>query len=143
MLPSKEKIMETIKKEFEALKLGKITYIAAAAVLVLAIVLAIVAPNTEGYLRAWQTCPWLSYLLGVLALGEGIVLYAHTIVVKGSNLGNYLGIAGIVLGVFWLVTDIIANSITAWWWLGLIIAIVVGVLCYFVPGLVEKYILKK
>lgn len=131
--------MNGLKKQIEDLKLNKFTLIAAAAVLVAAIVLAIVAGVVEGGLNLWHVAPWLSALLGVLACGEGLVLYLHYFYAKSSALCKWLGICLLVIGCFWAVVEGVGF---AKWWIGLISAVAIGLITYFVPFIIEKYLNK-
>ena len=123
---------------FAGLKLNKFTYIAAAAVLVLAIVLSVV----EGTTSNTPARNWFWMLAGVFCLGEGIVLYVHGVSAKASNACILLGVILTALGALWLVTDIFVNgnlgSVGSGWWVGLIAAVVVGAAFYFIPVLAKN-----
>jgi len=133
-----EKMKKNNKGFIAELKLNKFTYIAAAAVLVLAIVLAIV----EGTTSNTPARNWFWMLAGVLCLGEGIVLYVHGVVAKASNVCVLAGVILTALGALWLATDILVNGEFggegSGWWLGLIVGVVVGAACYFIPVLAKK-----
>lgn len=124
---------------FAGLNFNKFTYIAAAAALVLAIVLAVIESSVAD-------CParnWFWMLAGVFCLGEGIVLYVHGITAKASNVCILAGVVLTALGVLWFVTDICVNGgssnvVGSGWWVGLIACVVVGLACYFIPVLVKK-----
>ena len=128
-------------KEVKELNIKPATVIAMCAVCVLAIVYAIVTGTTTGISHARN---WFWALVGVLCLGEGIVLYVHSIVASSSKLLRICSVAAVALGTFWLFMDIIFNGGISGtqrfggWWLGLIFGVVVGAACYLVPMFVKK-----
>ena len=131
-----------IKKEVKevASSIKPATIIAACAVVVLAIVYAIVTGTTE--VSHARNAFWA--LAGVLCLGEGIVLYVHSLVATESKLARYCGIAVTTLGFFWFFMDIVFNggfdghTRFGGWWISLIIAVVIGALLYCVPKFIAK-----
>ncbi|MBQ7164185.1 MAG: hypothetical protein IJR61_02505 [Clostridia bacterium] len=128
-------------KEVKGFNFKPATFIAMCAVCVLAIVYAIVTGTTTGISHARN---WFWALAGVLCLGEGIVLYVHSLVASQSKLLRFLSVAMVTLGTFWLFMDIVFNGGISGttrfggWWLGLIIGAVVGAACLFIPMFAKK-----
>lgn len=131
--------MKKIKKHYEGMKLNKFTLIALVAVFVLSIMIAVAVANNEDALSR----NWFWAFAGVNCLGFGATLYVHGLVAKSNNLCILAGIILFALGSLWFVTDILYNGgaknvVGSGWWIGLISAVVIGALGYFVPVFVNK-----
>lgn len=131
----------SFKKEVKNFCFKPATIIAMCAVCVLAVIYAIVTGTTTNVSHARN---WFWALAGVLCLGEGIVLYVHSLVASSSKILRILSVAAIGLGTFWLFMDVIfnggldGNTRFGGWWPGLIIGAVVAAACLFIPMFVKK-----